>query len=669
MRRHAAQRRQPARGGLSLVNDGAVAGDTQLAGADLRSWPSRRRPSSAPSSRAARSDDLPRAASRDGLSRRAEARHRAARGARLLHRAAAGLRRRASSSLPRAARARPASTCAGRSIRSGRSRAAAGAAQPRDQADRQLAEAEVRYELGDGRCRVRLRHVADDVPGEGTRHSEQTFVTGNASTCSTVASACAAAPTRRSAVPAISPASTPGAHAALGVDWHVRDDVDLFTEWEHGSGAALRSDMTRVGVRAGSWGAPRSLRSTRSTEVGPRSFANFGLTQGASTSAGPSTGLDRAATSRARRRALLSIARRSPRARSGCPVARQQRRRQQQPRIRAAHGGTTARRTSRDLRGHAVPRRGLDPDQGVPNFRSADGGVRWSFTGGWYREQSRAIHRRCRCNTGQRRARRSRRGAHRPCASPGPGGQPTRAGSSSAARTSRASAATTRPRSRRRCAGSTTCTPAGSRATGRSASARLPAGDRQRSTSCGSRAPRCCCSPGTGASTCAVARLRPRALDTGLHAARIESREAGVARSSFGFDVGISPATNCWISVGYNVVGFHDADFSAARTEAPGPYVAVRIKADQDTFKDLRLDSLRAPRQRRALHAGRRSVRAEGPLALAAGLQYARHAQMQMAGRVAEALATRGTLIVGPAPGRQDLRLPGCRRCCRIHAR
>ncbi len=87
-----------------------------------------------------------------------------------------------------------------------------------------------------------------------------------------------------------------------------------------------------------------------------------------------------------------------------------------------------------------------------------------------------------------------------------------------------------------------------------------------------------------------------RALDTGLHAARIESREAGVARSSFGFDVGISPATNCWISVGYNVVGFHDADFSAARYTERGPYIAVRIKADQDTFKDLRLDSLRAPR-------------------------------------------------------------------------
>ncbi|MCC6171978.1 MAG: hypothetical protein IT481_08105, partial [Gammaproteobacteria bacterium] len=87
-----------------------------------------------------------------------------------------------------------------------------------------------------------------------------------------------------------------------------------------------------------------------------------------------------------------------------------------------------------------------------------------------------------------------------------------------------------------------------------------------------------------------------RALDAGLHAARIESREAGVGRNSLGLDLGITPATNVWISVGYNFIGFRDEDFSAARQMQRGPYIAVRIKADQDTFKDLRLDSLRAPR-------------------------------------------------------------------------
>jgi len=87
-----------------------------------------------------------------------------------------------------------------------------------------------------------------------------------------------------------------------------------------------------------------------------------------------------------------------------------------------------------------------------------------------------------------------------------------------------------------------------------------------------------------------------RALDLGLHGARMESREAGVARSAVGFDVGITPATNVWLSIGYNVVGFDDADFGASRHTSRGPYISVRIKADQDTFKDLRLDSLRAPR-------------------------------------------------------------------------
>jgi hypothetical protein len=48
-----------------------------------------------------------------------------------------------------------------------------------------------------------------------------------------------------------------------------------------------------------------------------------------------------------------------------------------------------------------------------------------------------------------------------------------------------------------------------------------------------------------------------------------------------------------WISVGYNAVGFDDKDYSASRYTAQGPFVKLRMKFDQDTFKDLSLDSLR----------------------------------------------------------------------------
>ena len=65
---------------------------------------------------------------------------------------------------------------------------------------------------------------------------------------------------------------------------------------------------------------------------------------------------------------------------------------------------------------------------------------------------------------------------------------------------------------------------------------------------------------------------------------------------STGFDVGTTFAKNIWISVGYNFAGFRDDDFSASRHTAQGPYLKIRIKADQDTFKDLSLDSLRPSR-------------------------------------------------------------------------
>jgi len=87
-----------------------------------------------------------------------------------------------------------------------------------------------------------------------------------------------------------------------------------------------------------------------------------------------------------------------------------------------------------------------------------------------------------------------------------------------------------------------------------------------------------------------------RRFDVGVHAAVLHSWESDLMDYSSGFDVGMTFAKNIWISLGYNFAGFRDDDFSASRHTAQGPYLSIRIKADQDTFKDLNLDSLRPSR-------------------------------------------------------------------------
>lgn len=72
--------------------------------------------------------------------------------------------------------------------------------------------------------------------------------------------------------------------------------------------------------------------------------------------------------------------------------------------------------------------------------------------------------------------------------------------------------------------------------------------------------------------------------DVGAQAASLHSFESGVSENSLGLDVGVTLMQNLWVSLGYNFVGFRDADFSAGRYTAQGPYVWFRLKADQGTF-------------------------------------------------------------------------------------
>jgi len=80
-------------------------------------------------------------------------------------------------------------------------------------------------------------------------------------------------------------------------------------------------------------------------------------------------------------------------------------------------------------------------------------------------------------------------------------------------------------------------------------------------------------------------------IDIGLQAQALYSWNSGALDYSWGPSVGVSPAKNVWLSLGYNVAGFEDRDFAAADYSASGPYLKLRIKFDQHTARGL-LDAI-----------------------------------------------------------------------------
>ncbi|MFL0356920.1 hypothetical protein ACI5KX_10625 [Erythrobacter sp. GH1-10] len=62
-----------------------------------------------------------------------------------------------------------------------------------------------------------------------------------------------------------------------------------------------------------------------------------------------------------------------------------------------------------------------------------------------------------------------------------------------------------------------------------------------------------------------------------------------VTSFSYGPRIGIVPADNVLLTLGYNVKGFRDGDFSAARNTNEGVFAAIRMKFDADTFGFLGL--------------------------------------------------------------------------------
>jgi uncharacterized repeat protein (TIGR01451 family) len=76
-------------------------------------------------------------------------------------------------------------------------------------------------------------------------------------------------------------------------------------------------------------------------------------------------------------------------------------------------------------------------------------------------------------------------------------------------------------------------------------------------------------------------------IEIGARASVRASLDDGTTSFAVGPEIGFVPADNILLSVGYNVVGFRDPDFGAARSTERGVYVAIKLKLDENAFSFL----------------------------------------------------------------------------------
>jgi hypothetical protein len=76
--------------------------------------------------------------------------------------------------------------------------------------------------------------------------------------------------------------------------------------------------------------------------------------------------------------------------------------------------------------------------------------------------------------------------------------------------------------------------------------------------------------------------------DIGLRGSTLHSWGADTLDYSAGASVGFNAMKNTWVSVGYNLLGFWDQDFSRSGYTAHGAFVRFRIKFDQASAGDLK---------------------------------------------------------------------------------
>jgi uncharacterized repeat protein (TIGR01451 family) len=436
-------------------------------------------------------------------------------------------------------------------------------------ATRLLAGAEVtlqksHYSIGGG-----LRHVADEDADGAEKVSDQATVHGSVDVWDGLV-------TLRASGDATLGGNNESvdypARSILGVDNHLSPATTLYAEYEHATGDQLDADTTRFGMRTRPWERTQveSSINTQATEYGPRTFANFGLTQGFQWRQhwAFDVGVDQSNTLRGADLEPLN------------------------PNAPLASGSLTDDFFAAFV--GASYRRELWQMTSRLEHRNSDAEDRWSSTTGWYREPVEG---------------------HAMSVS-------LQAFDSDAALAQSTEAVgrfawAFRPDSSRwivfdrfELKYEDQATGGGSPGTGTFESSRvvnnlhanwqldpslqvgLQYGARYvSSTIDGDQYAGISDILGVDAR-----RQLTRRFDLGAHAAVLHSWESNVMDYSTGVDLGMTLAKNVWISLGYNFAGFRDDDFSASRHTAQGPYLSIRIKADQDTFKDLNLDSLRPSR-------------------------------------------------------------------------
>lgn len=75
--------------------------------------------------------------------------------------------------------------------------------------------------------------------------------------------------------------------------------------------------------------------------------------------------------------------------------------------------------------------------------------------------------------------------------------------------------------------------------------------------------------------------------DAGAHTSIYQSYQSSITDYGLGFDVGFKLHDNLWVTLGYNLIGFHDSDFSEARYTAQGPFLRFTVRVDQHTLKKI----------------------------------------------------------------------------------
>ncbi len=424
-------------------------------------------------------------------------------------------------------------------------------------AERRHASVELRREADARRFGFGLRGVEDSGTASGTQRSEQAFASGSIDLWDRRV-------TLRSSVDASLGSS--GAASVdypdrylVGADYALRQDIRLFAEYEHADGAQFDSDMARVGVRATPWnrGEVSTSLSQQASEYGPRTFANFGLSQGFQLSSrlALDVGIDQSNTLRGPGFAPLV---------PGRPLA---------------SGSLTDDYFATYL--GALYRSELWTATSRAEWRSSDREDRAVLSGGVYREpvrghefalSARAMQSDFSTGTDTTAADTQFAWAFRPVES----------------RWIVLDRLDLRyERERSGTADVEAARVINNLNTSWQLDVRTQLGLQWglryvRSSFDGERY--------DGLSDLYGIDLRrdlTGRFDVGLHGTALNSWESGAHDYSFGIDLGVTVARNVWISIGYNVQGFEDDDYAASRYTASGPFIKLRVKADQDTFRDL----------------------------------------------------------------------------------